>query len=303
VLAWAFAALIAYAPSTAAQGAGPRTFSTPEDAAKELIRIAKSGSLQDLLQIFGPDAQDLVDNSDPATARRNRQVFTVATAERWHLVDQGADAKILVIGNEDWPFPVPIVKEGASWRFDAAAGEEEVLARRIGRNELAVIETCRAYVAAQTRYAQQAHDGKPSGLYAQRFQSDAGRTNGLYWPTAKGQPRSPLGDLLAQAAGEERPVAAPGSQASTFHGYYFKILTAQGSSAAGGAHSYIVNGEMSRGFGLVAWPAEYGVTGVMTFIIGKDGVLFEQDLEARTDGVAKVVTAYNPDASWHRVSE
>jgi len=303
VLAWAFAALIAYAPSTAAQGAGPRTFSTPEDAAKELIRIAKSGSLQDLLQIFGPDAQDLVDNSDPATARRNRQVFTVAAAERWHLVDQGADAKILVIGNEDWPFPVPIVKEGASWRFDAAAGEEEVLARRIGRNELAVIETCRAYVAAQTRYAQQAHDGKPSGLYAQRFQSDAGRTNGLYWPTAKGQPRSPLGDLLAQAAGEERPVAAPGSQASTFHGYYFKILTAQGSSAAGGAHSYIVNGEMSRGFGLVAWPAEYGVTGVMTFIIGKDGVLFEQDLEARTDGVAKVVTAYNPDASWHRVSE
>jgi hypothetical protein len=300
VLAWAF---VAYAPIAAGQAGAARTFSTPEDAAKELIRVAKTGTLQDLLALFGPDAQELVDNSDPVTARRNRQIFTVAAAERWHLVDQDANAKTLVVGNEDWPFPVPIVKEGTSWRFDAAAGKEEVLDRRIGRNELAVIETCRGYVTAQTRYAQQGHDGKPAGLYAQRFQSDAGKTNGLYWPTAKGQPRSPLGDLLAQAAEAERPVVAPGSPASTFQGYYFKILTAQGSSAAGGARNYIVNGELSRGFGLVAWPAEYGVTGVMTFIIDKDGALFEQDLGTRTDSVAKAMTAYNPDQSWQRVSE
>ena len=151
-------------------------------------------------------ARSLIASSDPATGRRNREVFTVAVAEQWRLVDEPPNRKTLVIGNEEWPFPVPLVKEASGWRFDTAAGKEEVLARRIGRNELAVIQTCLAYVTAQQRYAQQGHDGKPAGVYATKFGSDPGKENGLYWPAARGQQRSPLGDLVAQAAAEGRPL-------------------------------------------------------------------------------------------------
>ena len=199
--------------ASCAQNAGPRTFSTPDDAAKELIRIVKSGTLDDLVALFGPDSRELADGADPATGRQNRETFGVAAREGWKLTDDGADRKILVIGNEGWPFPVPIVKDGTSWRFDAAAGKEEVVARRIGRNELEVIEICRTYVAAQKRYAEQGHDGRSPGVYAQSFRSDPGKQNGLYWPVARGQRRSPLGDLVADAAEEGRAGAAAGQVA------------------------------------------------------------------------------------------
>jgi len=189
---------------------------------------------------------------------------------------------------------VPIVKGADGWRFDTAAGKEEVLARRIGRNELDVIATCHAYVAAQRRYAQQAHDGKPAGIHATKFQSDPGKENGLYWPAAHGQKRSPLGDLVAEAAAEGRSRSEP----SPFHGYYFKILTGQGRAASGGARSYLVKGEMSGGFALVAWPAQYDATGVMTFIVNQDGIVRERDLGAQTDAIARKMTVYDPDASW-----
>jgi hypothetical protein len=285
----------------AGQQARGRTFATPEDAAQTLIRVVKAGQLEDLLALFGSDGKDLVDGSDPATARRNRDVFTVAAAEGWRLVDQGPDRKTLIIGNEAWPFPVPLVKDGAGWRFDAGGGKEEVVARRIGRNELAVIETCRTYVAAQRRYAAQGHDGKPAGLYAQTFHSDPGKQNGLYWPVARGQQRSPLGDLVTQAADEGRGLDTTGRQPSTFHGYYFKILSEQGAAAPGGAKRYVVNGSMSSGFALIAWPSQYDVTGVMTFIVNHDGVLYEKDLGPQTTALAKATTRYNPDASWHKV--
>ena len=307
--AWLLAASLACttmaAPrSTAAgqQGRG-QTFATPEDAAQALIRVVKAGKLDDLLSLFGPGGQDLVEGSDPATGRRNREVFGVAAAEGWRLVDQGADRKTMIVGNEAWPFPVPIVKDGAMWRFDAAAGKEEVSARRIGRNELAVIEACRTYVAAQRRYAELAHDGKPAGLYAQTFHSDAGKQNGLYWPVPRGQKRSPLGDLIAQAADEGRPIDTTGRQPSTFHGYHFKILTAQGAAAAGGAKSYIVKGDMSGGFALVAWPAQYDVTGVMTFIVNRDGILYQKDLGPKTESVARSMTQYDSDRSWQPVAQ
>src|SRR5215831_9071859 len=229
----------------------------------------------------------------------NRDVFAVAAAEQWHLEDAGADRKTLVIGNEQWPFPVPLVKTGNTWRFDTAAGKEEVLARRIGRNELSTIDTVRAYATAQRRYAAQGHDGKPSGIYAVRFKSDPGKENGLFWPTAKGQTRSPLGDLVAEAAAEGRPVGA--TPPSTFQGYYFKILTGQGAAATGGAKSYLVKGEMSGGFALVAWPAEYNVTGVMTFVINQDGMVHQKDLGSGTAAAARAMTAYNPDRSWSLV--
>ena len=287
--------------STAAAQARERTFATPEDAVKAVIDTAKAGNLDTLLAIFGADGKELIASSDPATARMNRQVFVVAAGEQWHLEDAAPNRKTLVIGHEEWPFPVPIVKDANGWRFDTAAGKEEVIVRRIGRNELSAIETVRAYVTAQRRYAEQGHDSKPAGLYAAKFTSDSGKENGLYWPVAKGQKRSPLGDLVAQAAEEGRPVGAGQGQPSPFHGYYFKILTAQGSAASGGAKSYIVKGEMSGGYALVAWPAEYDVTGVMTFAVNQDGVVREKDLGRGTDATARKMTAYNPDSSWQTV--
>jgi hypothetical protein len=279
-----------------------RTFASPEEAVKVLLDTVKAGNLDALLGIFGKEGQDLIASSDPATARMNQQVFLVAVKEKWHLEDDGATRKTLVIGNEDWPFPVPLVKEAAGWRFDTAAGKEEILARRIGRNELSAIATCRAYVTAQQRYAAEGHDGKPAGIHAAKFRSDQGKQDGLYWPAAQGQKRSPLGDLVAEAAAGGRPVGGDQSQPSPFNGYYFRILTAQGSAAPGGAKSYVVKGEMTGGFALVAWPAQYDATGVMTFIVNHDGIVREKDLGPGTDAAARKMTAYNPDSSW-RVSQ
>jgi Protein of unknown function (DUF2950) len=278
-----------------------RTFQSPEEAVRALTDTVKAGKVDELIAIFGADGQELVESSDPATARKNREVFTTAVAERWRLEDEASGGKVLVIGNEDWPFPVPLVKEGNDWRFDTAAGKEEVLTRRIGRNELAVIRICRTYVNAQRIYARRGHDGKAAGLYAKTFASDPGRQNGLYWPPARGQRRSPLGDLVAHAAAEGRTVGGGGGQPAPFYGYYFKILTAQGPAAPGGAKDYISNGELSGGFALVAWPAQFDATGIMTFIVNHDGVLHEQALGSETDRLARAMTVYNPDASWRPV--
>jgi len=278
-----------------------KTFPTPEDAVKNLIDTVKKSDLDSLVALFAPEGQDLVSSSDPATAKNNREVFLTAVNESWKLEDQGPNNKVLVIGNESWPFPVPLVHEGSNWRWDAAAGKEEVLARRIGRNELAVITICRNYLTAQRRYAQKAHDGKPAGLYAQTFQSDAGKQNGLYWIAEKGQSRSPLGDLVAQAADEGRAIGSADGKPTPFYGYYFKILTGQGANATGGARSYIVNGDMSGGFALVAWPAEYDGSGIMTFVINQDGIVHEKDLGSQTDAAARAMTAYDPDSSWKGV--
>jgi hypothetical protein len=275
-------------------------FGSPEEAVQALAKIVKAADVDQLTQIFGPDSKELVDTSDPITARRNRETFTVAFAENWKLVDGENGTKTLVIGNEDWPFPVPLIKDGNRWRFDTAAGKAEVLARRVGRNELAVIRAAGTYVGAQHRYAEHGHDGKPAKLYAQTFRSDPGKENGLFWPEVKGKPLSPLGDLVAQAASEGRPIAE-GKQQQPFQGYYFKILTAQGPSAPGGAKSYLANGDMSGGFALVAWPAEYDLTGIMTFIVNQDGILYEKDLGADTASAASKMTEYNPDDSWKRV--
>jgi hypothetical protein len=293
---WVILALAACGLVVTAQGA-PRTFTTPEAAVRALVEAVKASSLDDLRAIFGAEGDELIASSDPATARRNREVFTVAVAEGWRLLNQGANRKALIVGNEGWPFPVPIVKGAKGWRFDSAAGKEEVLARRIGRNELAVIGICKAYVSAQHRYAQQGHDGKPEGLFATTVVSDPGRQNGLYWPASHGQPRSPIGDLVAQASAEGRPIA----ERTPFHGYYFKVLTAQGASAPGGAKSYVVNGAMSAGFALVAWPAQYDASGVMTFAVNQDGTIHQADLGAETEAKAAAITAYNPDASWTTV--
>ncbi len=274
------------------------TFASPEEAVAALTKAVKDGKLDQVSAMFGPESKVLIDTSDAVRAQQNRETFSVAVGESWRLESPNPSTRTLVIGNEEWPFPIPIVKDGNRWRFDTAAGLEEVLARRIGQNELAVIGLCRAYVAAQQIYARTGHDGRPPGLYAVAFRSDAGKQNGLYWDAAHGEKRSPLGDLVAAAAAEGRPVGGNGSQPAPFHGYYFRILTAQGEAAPGGAKSYLKNDELSDGFALVAWPSQYDATGVMTFIINQEGVVREKDLGQGTDAAARAMTAYNPDSSW-----
>jgi Protein of unknown function (DUF2950) len=290
------AALLSGAPARAEAG-GPRVFATPDEAARVLIDTVEADDLQGLVALFGAAGQDLVDTSDAATGRRNREVFVAAVAEGWRWGDIGPDRKELVLGNEAWPFPVPLVKGASGWSFDAGAGREEILNRRIGRNELAVIRVLQHYVAAQRAYAATGHDGKPAGRYARHFGSDPGRQNGLYWPARPGEPRSPLGVLVAQAS--EQGYRHHG-EPSPFHGYYFRILEGQGKAAKGGAAQYVVDGEMTGGFALVAWPVHYDASGVMTFIVNQDGVAYEKDLGPDTPAAVERITRFDPDKTWRK---
>ena len=293
--------LAATAAAAAATGAaGPRVFETPEEAVLALIATVKANDPGALVAFFGPAGQDLVDTSDAATGRRNREVFAAAVAEGWRLGDSGPGRKELILGHEAWPFPVPLVKSAAGWSFDAVAGGEEVLNRRIGRNELAVLRVLQDYVAAQRAYAAESHDGKHAGSFARRFGSDPGRHNGLYWPARRGQARSPLGVLVAEAS--EQGYRRHGEGPSPFHGYYFRILEAQGAAARGGAAQYVVGGEMTGGFALVAWPVHYGASGVMTFVVNRDGTPYQKDLGPETPAAVGRITRYDPDATWRPVS-
>ncbi|HET6900157.1 MAG TPA: DUF2950 domain-containing protein [Vicinamibacteria bacterium] len=291
--------LLAFAGAAGPDGA--RTFTSPDEAARTLIATVKAGDLPGLVALFGPAGQDLVDTSDPATGRRNREVFVAAAAEGWRLADAGHDRKELVLGNEAWPFPVPLVHGAAGWWFDAAAGKDEVLSRRIGRNELAVIHILGQYVAAQRAYAGAGHDGKRAGLYARRFGSTPGAHDGLYWRAHPGEPRSPLGVLIARAS-EEGYQQPEGEGPAPLYGYYFRILEGQGKAAPGGAAEYVVGGEMSGGFALVAWPVHYGASGIMTFVVNQDGLGHEKDLGPETPALVGHVTRYDPDPTWARIA-
>src|SRR4051794_13809928 len=217
-----------------------RTFSTPDAAVTALMDALKAGSVEQVIAVLGPDSADLIVDPGSEASRRNREVFIAAASEGWRLADQGANQRTLIVGNEAWPFPVPVVQVHGGWQFDTAAGRAEVLARRIGRNELAAINVCRTFVAAQQQYASEGHDGKPAGRYAMTLRSDTGRQNGLYWPVARGGKRGPLGDLVAAAAPAGHALD-PTRPPLPFHGYYFKILTAAGPNAPGGAKSYVVD--------------------------------------------------------------
>jgi hypothetical protein len=283
-------------------------FPTPERAVEALVTAAKDSDTPAMLAIFGPDGRDILSSGDAVQDRRARQVFLVAMDQRWKLEETDPNHRELVIGNEQWPFPVPLVREGGGggWRFDTDAGKREVRARRIGRNELAAIGVCETYVIAQKQYAAQGHDGEPGGRYAQKVRSTPGKHDGLFWPAKPGEKPSPLGDLAAQAASEgyTPTPTAPAAAAQgprPFRGYFFRILTQQGASAPGGARSYIVNGQMAAGFALVAYPAEYGNSGIMTFIVNHDGVVHEADLGPDTAKLAGAIAAYDPDARFRPV--
>jgi len=278
-------------------------FATPDAAVTALVEATRAGDLDRLVALFGPEGRDLVASSDPATGKRNRETFLAAVAEGWRLGDRLPTGKELIVGNEGWPFPIPLVQKGGAWRFDTAAGLEEVLARRIGRNELATIKVCSVYVDAQRIYASRGHDSKPPGVYARKFNSDPGTENGLYWPHAPGKHRSPLGEMAAAAADDHAASVASRGRPTPFYGYYYRILDAQGAHAPGGAKSYVAKGELFSGFALVAWPAEYDVTGVMTFIVSDAGIVHEKDLGPDTATAAAAITKYDPDASWRKANE
>ena len=299
VLLLAFVVFGAVSIRGTAQEVAQMSFTTPDEAANALLQALKTDDIARLKGIFGPDAQQAFSSGDPILDSRDREVIALAIEQSRRWVRRGVNQQELMIGDEVWPFPVPLVKKGNAWRFDTKAGTAEVLARRIGRNELAVIELCRAYVLAQREYSSQARDGKPAGLFAQKIRSTPGRQDGLYWNAKPGELPSPLGNLVAEAATEGYDTTR--STPAPFWGYHFRILNGQGKAAPGGAKSYLVNGEMSRGFALLAYPAKYGHSGVMTFTVNQSGVVYEKDLGQDTAKVVAGMNEYNPNQSWKKM--
>jgi len=277
---------------------GQSTFASPDDAARALADGARTDNQQTLLAIFGPNNKDLVDSGDAAGDKTSYASFAAAYDQmhRFRKLDNGN--QLLIVGSSNTAFPVPLRQEDSSkWYFDSAAGRDELLARRIGRNELAAIDIMGSLVDAQNEYWAQKHDGVEQ--FARRFISDADKQNGLYWPQAPGKPRSPVGPLLAYAS--EQGAQLNSSLHKPFHGYYFGILDTQSLYALGGLKDYVRSGIMNRGFGFIAWPAEYGKSGVMTFIVDRDRVIYQKDLAADTKNVAPFTTQFSPDASWMEV--
>jgi len=290
ILSVAFAAL-AFAASR------PKTFATGDEAVNAFIKALREGNKEELLALFGSDANDLISSGDKVADRQRMQTFVTYYDEQ-HKLDVEGDKLILLVGKNDWPFPIPLVKQGPRWVFDTAAGMEEILNRRIGRNELDTIQVMLAIVDAQREYAMRDRDGDGLREYAQKFRSDPGKKNGLYWETKEGEEPSPLGPLAAEARREGyfRDKSAAGPQ--PYRGYFYRILTAQGANAAGGAFDYIVNGKMIGGFAVIAYPAEYGNSGVMTFIVNHDGVVYQKDLGEDTEKEAQAMKRFDPDKTW-----
>jgi hypothetical protein len=291
------------APAVAAPSASApvhqMSFSSPEEALKALIDALKAGNLSAVTRMFGPEIEPILHSGDPVADRNTREKF-VAWADGKHHFDGSGDTLTLVIGKDDWPFPIPLKKTDGHWRFDTAAGKEEILDRRIGENELSTIQTVLAYVDAQRDYAELQRQQSGVAEYAQRILSTRGEKDGLFWPTAEGEPPSPFGPLVASAHAAGYRRGAKGAGPTPYHGYYFKVLTSQGPDADGGAAEYIVNGRMIGGFALVAWPARWGDSGVMTFIVNHEGVVYQTNLGPQTAELAPAIRTFDPDSSWQK---
>jgi hypothetical protein len=275
-----------------------RTFATPQEAVQATIDAAERNDTAALLQLFGPEGKDIVESGDPAQDKEIRAEFARSAHEKLQIDEDPfrPDRVAFTVGTQGWPFPVPVIREGGRWRLDSASGRIEIFARRIGRNELNVMEVCRGYAEAQIEYAAGARDGDRVLKYAQKVVSAPGKEDGLYWDGKS--------DSLVPRAFAEAAVASPstvGKSPEPYHGYYFRVLKSQGPDANGGAFDYVVNGKMIGGFALVAWPAEYGVSGVRTLIINHDGAVYEKDLGAGTAVEARQMTRFNPDRSWRPV--
>ncbi|HEV2717060.1 MAG TPA: DUF2950 domain-containing protein [Terriglobales bacterium] len=286
--------------TTASIVSAQQDFKTPDDAASALASAAKTGDRKAIVTVLGPDGQDIVSSGDEVADAATRQKFIAAYEAKHQIAMEGDNKAILVIGQEDFPLPIPLVRKDGLWRFDTAAGREEILFRRVGRDELDAIQSCLAYVDAQNEYAERDRTAAGANTYAQRIISAPGKKDGLYWPTSQGEDASPLGELIAEATAQGY---RPGDGRTPFHGYYFKILTKQGPAAPGGELDYIVRGKMIGGFALVAYPAEYRNSGVMTFIVNHTGNVFQKDLGPDTAKLAERMTSFNPDQSWTKVTD
>ena len=274
-----------------------KLFPSPDDASNAVLGALQARDRDALLAIFGPEAKEIISSGDAVEDKNAADAFVAryAAMHRWRKLSDGG--QILLIGTDNFSFPIPLRKNnGGQWFFDTAAGKEEILSRRIGRNELAIIEACYAAADAQVEYFSQIHDGDTTKQYALRFISDPGKHNGLYWDSPDGQTPSPLGPLAAFAASEGYSTKPAGHK--EFHGYYFRILKSQTGNAPGGAKDYVVDGKMVRGFAFAAYPAEYGNSGVMTFIINQDGVLLQKDLGTATTETVTAMNAFDPDPGW-----
>jgi hypothetical protein len=277
-------------------------FASPDDAGDALIAAAMSGDQNAALAIFGPDSKEIISSGDPVQDRNAVDAFVAGygVMHRWRNMPDGS--QILLVGADNFPFAIPLKKNSdGKWFFDTAAGKEEVLNRRIGRNELAIIDVCNAVAVAEAEYYAQPHDGGKVKQFAVKFISDPGKQNGLYWKTAEGQPPSPLGPMAANAVAEG--YSAKPEVHTAFHGYYFRMLKGQSDKTPGGAKDYVTDGKMTSGFAFVAYPAQYGNSGVMTFMMNQDGVLLQKDLGKNTTETATAMTLFDPDSSWTIVEE
>jgi hypothetical protein len=283
----------------AAKPADRQGFSSPREAVDALIAAVRNDNDSELLGILGPDAEDLIASGDQVADRNSRKRFLEAFEKKNSLEQEEPDRVVLIVGSRDYPFPIPLREQGGAWYFDTSAGREEILNRRIGRNELHTIEVMQAYTDAQREYACLKHNSD-GPMFAQRFASSEGRKDGLYWPATAGEPESPFGPLIARATEEGYSGGLDEKPPEAFHGYYFKILKGQGPHAYGGAFDYVVNGKMVLGFALAAYPAKYGASGIMTFIVNQEGVIYEKDLGKNTAGEAATTTSFDPDETWRR---
>ena len=283
------AMLCLVAPDARAQQAFP----SPDEAASALAAAVKSGTRREMLRVLGSDGEDIINSGDEVADKESRERFTTAWDAKHSIKTEGDKKATVILGNDDFPFPIPLMKRKGGWEFDTEAGRLEILYRRIGRNELDAIQTSLAFVDAQNEYAEKDR-GQGAGVYAQRIVSTKGKKDGLYWPGED----SPLGELAAQASGEGYKV---GEGPIPYHGYYFRILTQQGSNAPGGELNYVVKGKMIGGFALLAWPAEYGNSGVMTFAVNHNGVVYQKDLGDSTAALVKRIMQFNPDQTWKKV--
>jgi hypothetical protein len=283
--------------SSIAQQQGQKTFSSPDEASNAFVTAARNNDEKGMLNILGPDGKQIVSSGDETEDAQNRANFVRRYQEMHRLVKETDGTIALYIGAKNWPTPIPLVNKGSSWYFDTDAGKKEILFRRIGRNEISSIRVCQELVAAEKEYHYAEH-----AEYAQKIFSDEGQHNGLYWKVAEGEPSSPIGPLVASAVAQGDAKSRDGAP-TPYRGYYYHILTRQGTNAPGRAKSYIVNGKMTRGFAFVAYPAEYRSSGVMTFIAGVDGVVYQKDLGKKTKVLAKGMKEYNPDPTWRKAED
>ena len=287
-----------------AQDIKQRKFGSPEDAFKALVQATENNDTKELLSIFGPEGSDIISSGDAVADRTARERFVKASREAVKFSKLDDKTVLPVIGKDECSFPIPIVQSGQEWFFFTEEGRQEILNRRIGRNELNTIQVALTYVDAQREYALKDRNGDGVLQYAQRFLSGKGKKDGLYWAAEPANEMSPMGPLFARATEEGYTFRKKGEKPSPYHGYYFKILKSQGSRAPGGEFDYVISGKMVSGFGLVAYPAEYGVSGIMTFIVNQQGVVYERDLGPKTDEIAKAMTKYDPDKTlWKKVEQ